>query len=40
MEIVCRNQLAVAHLRGRTVQTVVGKDAPLPSTRMTVAFAH
>jgi len=40
MQIVKRGQIPTANLPGRVIQTVVGKGAFSPSSKMTMGFAH
>ena len=40
MQIIRREQIAAIELPGRRVQTIVGKGAFSPSTKMTMGFAH
>jgi hypothetical protein len=40
MQVIKRQQVPVVELPGRKIQTVTGKGAFSPSTKMTMGFAH
>jgi hypothetical protein len=40
MDLIRREQVPVKRLPGRVIQSVLGKDAHVPSTKMTVGFAR